>query len=126
MKKVKIIILIALVLMLLQSFPVKAASGTELMDCFSVRVTLVENEVEHEWEYDNPNRYEYEKGNVVIKGKEAKSEVTHLLQQLQLSEEKRKEDYAATLKSMFPHLERFEIHWMTRNSERFTWQMDLS
>lgn len=125
MKNVSRMIFFTIVFMLIQSLSVHAASGTELMNCFSVRITIVENELEHEWEFDNPNRYEYEKGNTVIKGEKAKAEVTSLLKELQLSEKKTKEDYAIILKHKFPELEQFEIHWMNRDSERFVWKMSI-
>lgn len=36
--------------------------ASELMQAFSVRITVVEQDVIYEWEYDNPNHYEYEEG----------------------------------------------------------------
>ncbi|GAE28094.1 hypothetical protein JCM9140_4288 [Halalkalibacter wakoensis JCM 9140] len=110
-----------LVLVLGVCLPAQAA-GTELMTAFSLRVTVVENGVEYEWEYDSPNHYEYEEGNQVIKGKEAKEKVEQMAGQLQLSEETEVKDLVERVKSStHPNIERLDIRFMNGESKLFTW-----
>ncbi|WP_078391937.1 hypothetical protein [Shouchella patagoniensis] len=121
MKKIVLIMLTIILYTASVSSPTNAVSGSELMDSSSVRVTLIENEIIYEWEYDNPDHYEYEVGNTVQKGKEAQLHVRQLLSELQLNEQTTAEEYAERLKQRFPHLERLEIRWMNKDSKRFTW-----
>lgn len=113
--------LFALILAAICPLPVSAVSGTELMESFSLRVTVIAEGVEHQWEYDNPNHYEYEKGNYVIKGEEAQTHVEEIVDLLQINEETTEAEYADRLSAKFPTMERLEIRWMNRDSERFTW-----
>lgn len=113
--------LFALFLLAICPLSVSAVSGTELMESFSLRVTVIAEGVEHQWEYDNPNHYEYEKGNYVIKGEEAQTHVEEIVDLLQINEETTEVEYADRLSAKFPNMERLEIRWMNRDSERFTW-----
>ncbi|MDT8859399.1 hypothetical protein N0O92_04070 [Alkalihalobacillus sp. MEB130] len=99
-----------------------AASGTELMTAFSLRVTIVENGVEHEWEYDSPNHYEYEQGDRVVKGKEAKEKVEQIVDELQLHEKAEVNDLVKRLKSSaYPNMKKLDIRFMNGESKLFTW-----
>ncbi|WP_332634436.1 hypothetical protein [Halalkalibacter flavus] len=101
--------------------PVQAA-GTELMTAFSLRVTVVENDVIYEWEYDSPNHYEYEQGERVVKGAEAKEKVEEIVQELKLDEHADVDDLVKRLKnSSHPDIERLDIRYMNQDSKLFTW-----
>ena len=51
-------------------------NAINLMESLFLKITIVENGMEHEWEYTSPGKYEYEHGEKVIKTKEAKEETT--------------------------------------------------
>ncbi|WP_054703910.1 hypothetical protein [Bacillus sp. JCM 19041] len=121
MKKIILLMLTIILYTTSVSPPMDAVSGAELMESFSVRVSLIENETIYEWEYDNPDHYEYEVGNTVQKGKEAQSHVKQLLSELQLNEQTTADEYAEKLKQRFPNMQRLEIRWMNKDSERYTW-----
>ncbi|TSB48052.1 hypothetical protein [Alkalicoccobacillus porphyridii] len=106
--------------LILPAVPVKA-SGFELMQTFSLRITIVENGVEHEWEYDSPGHYEYETGSNVIKGKEAKVQVDHMVSMLKISKDKKQEQYKETLKQAYPQLQSFDIRFMDEDDRLYTW-----
>ncbi|WP_100405105.1 hypothetical protein [Bacillus solitudinis] len=98
------------------------ANATELMEAFALRVTVLNDGTEYEWEYDSPNRYEYEVGTKVIKGKEAEQEMNQLLKTLKLTEEANVKDLVQRLKKeTFPKLERLDIRYMNGESKLFTW-----
>ncbi len=101
--------------------PVEAA-GTELMNSFSFRMTLVENGTEYQWEYDSPNAYEFEYGERVIKGEEAKKKVEEMFQILKLTEEEKVDDLVKRVKdSSYPNMERLDIRYMNGEGKLYTW-----
>ncbi|WP_227936605.1 hypothetical protein [Alkalihalobacillus deserti] len=113
-------IILSLLLIVLVS-PV-SASGTELMTLFSIRITVVENGVEYEWEYDSPSQYEYEQGERVIKGDEAKEKMENILRVLNLDEQEDVNHYVQRLKeSQFPELDRIDIRFMNGEGKLYTW-----
>ncbi|AIC95291.1 hypothetical protein [Shouchella lehensis] len=101
-----------------------AVSGNELMDAFSIRITVVEEDVEYQWEFDNPNHYEYEKGTKVLKGDHAKIQVIKMTSLLQLDQDKTAEQYKKVLKPYYPEMSSFEIRWMDAHSERYIWSWE--
>ncbi|SDB83341.1 hypothetical protein [Shouchella lonarensis] len=98
-----------------------AVSGTDLMQAFSMRVTVFSEGTTYEWEYDNPNHFEYEIGKKVMKGADAKPEVERIMERLRLSEHTSKEVYAKRMKKIFPEMKKLEIRWVNAKSERYTW-----
>ncbi|MBM0067107.1 hypothetical protein [Alkalicoccobacillus gibsonii] len=115
-------ILLSIILFSSLSSPLQAvASGFELMEVFSLRVTVVEGGIEHEWEYDSPNQYEYETGHTVIKGNEAKIKVDQMVQTLQIDKDRTKEQYKAILEQTFPKLESFDIRFIDETDHLYTW-----
>lgn len=101
--------------------PVEAA-GTELMNSFSFRMTLVENGTEYQWEYDSPNAYEFEYGERVIKGEEAKKKVEEMFRILKLTEEEKVETLVKRVKDAnHPSLERLDIRYMNADGKLYTW-----
>lgn len=115
-------ILIGFMFLTIVSLPLQAvASGFELMEVFSLRVTVVENGTEHEWEYDSPNKYEYETGQTVVKGDVAKAEVDQMVEFLQIDPKRSREQYKAILEKKFPKLESFDIRFIDETDHLYTW-----
>jgi hypothetical protein len=99
-----------------------SAAGTELMTAFSVRITVIENDMEYEWEYDSPSHYEFEQGERVIKGAEAKEKVENVVRELKLHEEEDVKNYVSRLqKSSYPNIERLDIRYMNGDGKLYTW-----
>ncbi|GAE34133.1 hypothetical protein JCM9157_1174 [Halalkalibacter akibai JCM 9157] len=112
---------VLLLLTILLASPASAA-GTELMSVFSLRITVVEQGTEYEWEYDSPNKYEYEQGERVIKGDLAKDKMEHILEVLQFDENENVSSFVERLKqSDYPNLERVDIRYMDSDSRLHTW-----
>lgn len=101
------------------------SSAIDLMESFFLKITVVENGVEHEWEYTSPGKYEYEQGEKVIKTNVAKDTMLSIVKTIQLSEKAKIEDMVHLLKEeRFPNLERLEIRWMNGESKLYTWVWD--
>ncbi|OIJ10940.1 hypothetical protein BKP35_12695 [Anaerobacillus arseniciselenatis] len=123
MKK-KMTIATALLLSWLFVLPMQV-SALNLMESFFLKITIVENGIEHEWEYTSPGKYEYEKGEQVIKTDEAKVEMQSIVKLLNLSEKAKVEEMVDVLqKERYPTLERLEIRWMNGESKLYTWVWD--
>lgn len=106
---------------LFAGFPAHAA-GTELMDSFSFRLTIIENGTEHQWEYDSPNHYEFESGERVIKGEEAKEEVERVLKKINFDERATIKDLVSRIQqSLYPKVESVDIRYMNGEGKLFTW-----
>lgn len=102
-------------------FPIQG-DALNLTESFFLKVTVVENGVEHEWEYTSPGKYEYEKGDHVITIPEAKEQVLSIVKILNLSEKAKIEEMVAALKKeQFPKVERLDIRWMNKESKLYTW-----
>lgn len=102
-------------------FPIQG-NALHLMESFFLKITIVENGVEHEWEYTSPGKYEYEKGNYVIKTPEAKEQLLSIVKTLNLSEKAEIEEMVEALKKEeFPKIERLDIRWMNKESKLYTW-----
>ncbi|WP_332689833.1 hypothetical protein [Halalkalibacter lacteus] len=116
------IFLILLFLLVIPPAAIGSAAGTELMTAFSVRITVVENGMEYEWEYDSPSHYEYEHGEHVIKGAKAKEKVEKIVRELMLHEKEDVKDFVSRLQtSTYPDIERLDIRYMNGDGKLFTW-----
>lgn len=100
---------------------VALAGNFELMQAFSLRITIVENGTEHEWEYDSPGHYEYETGSTVIKGKEAQQQVEQMVNLLDIKKDKTREEYAEAIKQRYPKVQFFDIRFMDEDDHLYTW-----
>lgn len=119
MKKMNLVVMLALVGLLL--FPMQA-NASNLMESFFLKITVVENGIEHEWEYTSPGKYEYEKGNQVLKTKEAKEIMLSIVKTINLTEQAKVEDMVEALKEKhFPSIECLDIRWMNGESKLYTW-----
>lgn len=96
-----------------------------LMESYFLKITVIENGFEHQWEYNSPGKYEYEKGKEVIKTKEAKDEMLKIINQIDLSEKAKVEKMVEKLtQGRFPQLEHLDIRWMTGDHKLYTWVWD--
>ncbi len=87
-----------------------------------MKVTIWANDIEYEWEYENPDMFEYEKGNTIVKGEEAKVEYEKLLSHIDLSEPKLTNEQIHELEKLDLHgIERMEIHLLDGNHRYKTW-----
>ncbi|MCM2675280.1 hypothetical protein [Alkalicoccobacillus plakortidis] len=116
------VVFVALLMIGILALPSQAmAGGFELMQTFSLRITVVENGTEHEWEYDSPSHYEFETGTTVIKGKEAKIQVDQMISTLQIKKAQTREQYKEALIQMYPNLESFDIRFIDEDDRLYTW-----
>ncbi|WP_026671615.1 hypothetical protein [Alkalihalobacterium bogoriense] len=112
-------LLVIALLSLLLSFPLQAQA---IMMNNSVRITVVEQDTVYEWEYDNPNKYEYEEGETVIRGEKAKVEVEKIISALKLKEDSDRDELLNRLKQHgFSQVTRMDIRLMNEKGELFTW-----
>lgn len=103
------------------------SSALNLMESFFLKITVLEDDIEYQWEYTSPGKYEYEKGEKVVKTKEAKEAMAQILQILDLSEKANVENMVKALKEdRFPHLEHLDIRWMTGEHKLYTWVWDVN
>ncbi|MDE5412311.1 hypothetical protein [Alkalihalobacterium chitinilyticum] len=96
--------------------------ASELMDKFAIRITVIENGIIHEWEYDNPDKFEFETGNVIKRGKEAEKEVQAMISLIQLREDTKVEFMVKQLKENgYKDIERLDIRMINGEGKLFTW-----
>ena len=97
-------------------------TGTDLLNCAAFKITIVTKGQEIEWEYENPDEFEYEVGNKVMKGKRAKKEVERIYNVLQLKENTDAEEIKHVLeKQGFDSIDKFVIRLKYFNEELITW-----
>ena len=101
--------------------------ASELMDKFAIRITVIANQVVYEWEYDSPNKYEFEKGDKIVRGSEAQNEVERMVSLLALKEGADVAEMVKILKKNgFEEIERLDIRMMNGEGKLFTWVWDKS
>lgn len=97
-------------------------NAINLKESFFLKITVIENGIEHEWEYSNPGKYEYEQGEKVIKKKLAEESMKETLKIIDLSEKAKVEEMVEALKkNRFPEIERLDIRWMNGENKLYTW-----
>ncbi|MCD8502839.1 MAG: hypothetical protein LRY71_15730 [Bacillaceae bacterium] len=117
-KNIFFLVLIAFIFLLL---PIQVRA-VNVKESLLIKITVVENGVEHEWEYTSPGKYEYELGEKVIKGEQAKQSMAEILGMIELSEHSKITDMVAALrKNKFKKIERLDIRWMTGENKLYTW-----
>lgn len=116
----KEMLMLAVVFLLISVSHVQAANN--LQDSKSFKVTVIENDVEFQWEYNNPDEYEYEHGNTVIRSDDARRKVERIFRYLQISPDARVKDMVAKLKKDgHVNLESLEIKWINSKGKLYTW-----
>lgn len=113
-------VLIILSILFLTAFT--SNQGTELLNYSSFKLTLVATGQEFEWEFENPDEFEYEVGNTVIKGEPAKTAVKKMFNDLQLKENPEAEEIKKILeKHGFHSIDRFVIRLKSFDDTLLTW-----
>jgi hypothetical protein len=99
--------------------------NTEMLNSISFKLTIWQHNVEYEWEYQNPDEFEYEKGFTVLKNKSVKKEIIQWFNKLNVSETTRVEDMLAVVQQNgFKDTDKFEVRWINNDEELFTWVWD--
>ncbi|WP_026690659.1 hypothetical protein [Alteribacter aurantiacus] len=103
--------------------PVQAQTITdELLAYSEVKVTLVADGTEYEWEYQNPHSYEFEKGSFVAKGEEAKEDVLNVFDALSLNKNADVEGMVKRLKELgYKDISSFRASLIDRDRCLYTW-----
>ncbi|MDV2885926.1 hypothetical protein RYX45_12120 [Alkalihalophilus pseudofirmus] len=96
-------------------------SAANLMGPLSFRVTITEQDVTYEYEFDNPDYYEYEEGDHVKRGAEAKQKVTRLVSLINLEEDAAIDAMVRELKKMHPNVSKVDIRYMNEENKLYTW-----
>ncbi|TMW71719.1 hypothetical protein [Alteribacter natronophilus] len=118
----KMLITIAALLVSICWTPSVFAGGDELLQYSEITITAVSDGVEYEWEYINPDRFEVERGEAIIKGSEAEKEITQLVSAMALSENPSAESLAQVVKSAgLSDLSSLTVKALDRDRCLFTW-----
>jgi hypothetical protein len=106
--------------------PVIHASELEMLDSMSFKVTVIQDGVETEWEFINPDDYEIETGETVIKDVKAESEVKELYTSLGISESSKIEDMVDVIrnKKQYRDIEKVDVRWINRDGKLYTWMWE--
>jgi hypothetical protein len=93
-----------------------------MLDSMSFKATIIIDGVETEWEYVNPDEYEWEKGNEVIKDEKAKQEVQKIFKKLNVDKNSKVEEMVKAIEEMgYSNIEKFDVRWIDRDGELYTW-----
>lgn len=118
MRKIYISLLISL-------FISSSAMAANYTDSLLFKVTVWQDGVEHEFEFENPSHYEWEKGSRVVKGEEARFIVEKIYNQLRVSKATKVDEIRVSLEeNNFPHLDRFVVKWIDPNGKLYTWHWE--
>ncbi|MCD8508676.1 MAG: hypothetical protein LRY73_01385 [Bacillus sp. (in: Bacteria)] len=91
-------------------------------DHASLKLTIETVETLYEWEYENPDSFEYEKGNEIIRGEEARKSFKEVLQFLILSKPRIDGETIERLeRNGFPKITKVVIYSTDRNYSLKTW-----
>ncbi|MBM7644810.1 hypothetical protein JOD45_001017 [Scopulibacillus daqui] len=102
--------------------PVLTSYASSLEDQRSFKATVIVNGAEYEWEYVNPDEYEFEKGSRVIKGKQAEKKVKMIYQLLNVSKKAKAEDMVNALKRhSYKNIDKLDVRVINSNEELYTW-----
>jgi hypothetical protein len=116
------ILLLCLIFFMFQSVTI---GNDELLNSISFKLTIWQNNMEYEWEYHNPDEFEYEKGFTVMKNNSVKKEIIGWFGKLNVSETSNVEDMLAVVQQNgFKNVDKFEVRWMNNEEELFTWIWD--
>ncbi|WP_102345292.1 hypothetical protein [Bacillus sp. Marseille-P3661] len=74
-----------ILIILFLAIPYVTTSEVDILNCASFKLTIKSKGEEIEWEYENPDEYEIEIGNNVIKDEKAKKEINALFNDLALT-----------------------------------------
>jgi hypothetical protein len=116
------LLLISLVCFLFLPSLTFANDDLYMLDSMSFKATIIIDGVETEWEYVNPDEYEWEKGNEVIKDEKAKQEVQKIFKKLNVDKNSKVEEMVKAIEEMgYSNIEKFDVRWIDRDGELYTW-----
>ncbi|GAK12926.1 hypothetical protein [Geomicrobium sp. JCM 19039] len=101
---------------------VEEAHADELMESFSLRVTIETKDNVYQWKYDNPDYYEFQDGDHVLRAEDAKVHVDNMSEQLHVDERVTSDQLAGRIKELFPKLKSMDVRWRNKDSELYTWR----
>ncbi|AXF55955.1 hypothetical protein [Salicibibacter kimchii] len=117
----KLLFILMAVLLLLTSF-LGQVRADELMDMFSIRITIEADEEVYQWKYDSPDYYEFQHEDRVLRAEEAQTQVDNMAALINVNENVKAETLAERIKQEFPKLENMDIRWRNGDSELYTWR----
>ncbi|MFC7393654.1 hypothetical protein [Scopulibacillus cellulosilyticus] len=102
--------------------PVVTSYASSLENQYSFKMTVIMDGKEYEWEYANPDEYEFEKGSRVIKGKEAENKVKMIYQLINVSKKTKVEDMVDALKRHgYKNIDALDVRVINSDEELYTW-----
>lgn len=118
MKKWILISIIVLTLFMVN----ETTFAMNLKDYSFLKIAVIENGTNYEWEYENPDKFEYEVGEKVIKDERAKQQFIEMIKRLQFQKDADVEQMVERLKqSRFPNIEKLDIRLMDHKGKLMTW-----
>ncbi|WP_416151491.1 hypothetical protein ACM26V_11145 [Salipaludibacillus sp. HK11] len=100
--------------------PVTLAKYNFLQDS-SLKVTIETEEIIYEWEYENPDQFEYEEGDSIFRGEKAKDSFEKMLMMIDLTEPKISDEVANKVNNEYNMLERITIKKIDADQYMQTW-----
>jgi hypothetical protein len=98
------------------------AQAAGLENSKSFKVTIIEGGIEYEWEYSNPDEFEYEHGNTVDKDGQARREVTKMFSYLNISPNAKVDNMVKRLKKDgHEQIQRLDVRWIDSKEKLYTW-----
>ncbi|WP_456278004.1 hypothetical protein [Bacillus sp. AK128] len=89
------------------------------------KVTILQNNEETEFEFENPSHYEWEKGSTVVKGKEAQKVVTDIFNELSLTKQTKVNEIKVNLEQYgFTEVDHFVVRWIDQDGKLYTWHWE--
>lgn len=103
-------------------FNAQKAYAVHLTDYEFIKITVRENGISYEWEYENPDHFEYEFGEKVWKDERARKLFTDIIKKLQLTEDAKVEQMVERLQNDgYPNIEKLAIRMMNHEGKLRTW-----
>ncbi|SDI78188.1 hypothetical protein [Natribacillus halophilus] len=119
----KFLFIMMAVLLLLTSF-LGSVRADELMDMFSMRITIEAEDEVYQWKYDSPDYYEFQHEDRVLRAEDAETRVDNMAALVNVNEDVKAETLAKRIKEEFPQLESMDIRWRNGDSELYTWRWE--
>ncbi|MCE7793351.1 hypothetical protein K8O68_13065 [Salipaludibacillus sp. CUR1] len=87
----------------------------------SLKVTIETETKLYEWEYENPDEFEYEEGHTIWRGDQAKQSFEHLLTIIDLTKPVISDEAAEKLSSKYKQIERITVRRIDSDNCIQTW-----
>ncbi|MDQ0255030.1 hypothetical protein J2S74_002412 [Evansella vedderi] len=87
-----------------------------------LKVTIVTEDIYYEWEYENPDSFEYEEGNTIVREQEAKESFKQILTYFDLTRDTITNEQISSLeKNGYESIVRAVVKRVDRNDHFQTW-----